>query len=61
MRLPLVRFGLLSQCFGMQFLGVAVCCNLLRLGSPSAFPCSRHLVRFVHHRPYLIPELAVQV
>jgi hypothetical protein len=38
--------------FLVQFLGVVVGGKLTRLRSRSALPCSRHLVRFVHHRPY---------
>jgi hypothetical protein len=38
--------------FLVQILGAAVRGKLTRLRSPSALPCSRHPVRFVHHRPY---------
>jgi hypothetical protein len=38
--------------FLVQVLGVAVGGKLTRLRSRGAFPCSRHLVRFVYHRPY---------
>ena len=45
--------------FLMQVLGVAVGGKLTRLGSHSAFPCSRHRARFTH--PSLpIPEIALQ-
>jgi hypothetical protein len=42
--------------FLVQFLGVAVGGKLTCLRSRSAFPCSRHLVRFAHHRPYPFRE-----
>jgi hypothetical protein len=38
--------------FLVQILGAAVRGKLTRLRSRSALPCSRHPVRFVHHRPY---------
>ena len=40
-------------CLLMQLLGAAVGSKLTRPRSRSTFPCSRHQVRFVHHRPYL--------
>jgi hypothetical protein len=37
--------------FLVQLLGAAVGGKLMCLRSGSTFPCSRHLVRFVPHRP----------
>ena len=37
--------------FLVQLLGAAVGGKLMRLRSGSTFPCSRHPVRFVTHRP----------
>jgi hypothetical protein len=46
--------------FLVQFLGVVVGGKLTRLRSRSALPCSRHPVRFAHHRPHSPSGLAVQ-
>jgi hypothetical protein len=44
----------------VQLRGAAVGGKLTRLSSPSTFPCSPQLVRFLHHRPYPFQSLAVQ-
>ena len=40
-----------AGCLLVQLLGAAVGGKLMRPRSRSTFPCSRHPVRFVHHRP----------
>jgi hypothetical protein len=44
----------------MQVLGMAVGGKLACLRLGSALPCSRHLVRFVHHLPPAHTGVAIQ-
>jgi hypothetical protein len=46
--------------FLMQLLGMAVGSKLACLRLGSALPCSRHLVRFVHHLPPAHTGVAIQ-